>query len=97
MVERGVEVARSRLRARHRAQQGFPPAAMPGEAGYGGSETGQVDRPFSILIVVINGRDYPLVAATQKNCCYAAYGVERAICPPPGPPVKSRAILTYPY
>jgi hypothetical protein len=26
MVERGVEVARERLRARHRAQQGFPPA-----------------------------------------------------------------------
>jgi hypothetical protein len=58
MVERGVEVARERLRARHRAQHGFPPAALSGEAGYGGSETEQVDRPFSISIVVINRRAY---------------------------------------
>src|SRR5665811_2163045 len=33
----------------------------------------------------------------SKSCCCAAYGIERAGCYPPGPPVKSRAILTYPY
>ena len=66
-VERGIEIARERLRARHRAQQGFPPAALPGEAGYGGSETGQVDRPFSILIRVINGRVYLEFVATHKR------------------------------
>jgi hypothetical protein len=38
---------------------GFPPAALPGETGYGGSETEQVDRPFSMLmLIVINRRAY---------------------------------------
>jgi hypothetical protein len=64
MVERGIEIARERLRARHRAQQGFPPAALPGEAGYGGSETGQVDRPF--LILIVDGRAHLGSVATHK-------------------------------
>ena len=82
MVERGIEIARERLRARHRAQQGFPPAALPGEAGYGGSETGQVDRPF--LILIVDGRAHLGSVATRKNCCFAAYGIGSAICPPTG-------------
>ena len=65
-VERRIEVARSQLRARHRAQQGFPLATLPGEVGYLGSETEQVDRPFSMSTVVINGRAYHWL------CCNAA-------------------------
>ena len=65
-VERRVEVARSRLRARHRAQQGLPLATLPGEAGYLGSETEQVDCPFSTSTLVINGRAY------HWFCCNAA-------------------------
>jgi len=76
---------------------GFPPAALPGEAGYGGSETGQVDRPFSILIVVINGGGYPFVAATHKIVAVQHMGLKGRFAHPPGPPVKSRAILSYPY
>ena len=70
------------MAAPDRAQQDFLPAALPGEAGYGGSETGQVDRPF--LILIVDGRAYLGSVATHKNCCCAAYGIDSAICPPTG-------------
>jgi len=40
------------------------------------------------MIEVINGRAYLWLSATHQLCCCAAYGVDRAICPPQrGPPV----------
>jgi hypothetical protein len=54
------------------------------EVGYLGSEIEQVDRPFSMSTVMINGELTISFAASQHILLLCAYGVERVGCPPNG-------------
>src|ERR1035441_5174961 len=73
------------------------PAALPGEAGYLGSETEQVDRPF-FDIDSDQQASLPLILLQRTNFAAVQHmGLTGRFAHPTGPPVKSRAILTYPY